>query len=79
MGKGEMSPTVVQVLELLVAKGEYLAFAPDTNEMRMMIDILSLKFPLLKVRTILLCLLFFAFTFFFFSVSAMIGMSSAFD
>ena len=63
VGKGEISPTFVQVLELLVAKDEYLAFAPDTNDMRMMIDILSLKFPLLKVRTVLLCLLFFAYTF----------------
>ncbi|GFY96206.1 ATP-binding cassette A1 [Actinidia rufa] len=53
VGKGEISPTFVQVLELLVAKDEYLAFAPDTNEMRMMIDILSLKFPLLKLVSII--------------------------
>ncbi|XP_058204039.1 ABC transporter A family member 1 isoform X2 [Rhododendron vialii] len=49
VGKGEISPTFVQVLELLAAKGEYLAFAPDTNETRMMIDVLSVKFPLLKL------------------------------
>ncbi|KAH7855874.1 hypothetical protein Vadar_029947 [Vaccinium darrowii] len=49
VGKGEISPAFVQVLELLAAKGEYLAFAPDTNETRMMIDVLSIKFPLLKL------------------------------
>lgn len=48
VGKGD-SPNFVQVLELLAAKGEYLAFAPDTNETRMMIDVLSVKFPLLKL------------------------------
>lgn len=48
VGKG-MSPNFQQVLELLLAKGEFLAFAPDTDETRMMIHFLSLKFPLLKV------------------------------
>ncbi|KAG5567495.1 hypothetical protein RHGRI_002892 [Rhododendron griersonianum] len=55
VGQVEISPTLVQVLELLGAKNEYLAFAPDTNETRMMIDVLSLKFPLLKVPTAVLC------------------------
>ncbi|KAK3023522.1 hypothetical protein RJ639_044788 [Escallonia herrerae] len=51
VGKGDTSPTFNQVLELLLAKGEYMAFAPDTSETRMMINILSFKFPLLKLVT----------------------------
>ncbi|XP_038685237.1 ABC transporter A family member 1 isoform X1 [Tripterygium wilfordii] len=47
VGKG-ISPNFQQVLELLLAKREYLAFAPDTEETRMMIDLMSIKFPLLK-------------------------------
>ncbi|GMP86829.1 hypothetical protein CsSME_00039457 [Camellia sinensis var. sinensis] len=49
VGKGDISPTFNQVLESLLAEGEYLAFAPDTNETSMMINILSIKFPLLKL------------------------------
>lgn len=49
VGKGDVSPSFGQVLELLLAKGEYLAFAPDTKETRMMINLMSIKFPLLKV------------------------------
>ncbi|KAL6530473.1 Phospholipid-transporting ATPase abca1 [Orobanche minor] len=49
VGKGEKSAPFNQILELLCAKGEYLAFAPNTSETRMMINILSLKFPLLKL------------------------------
>ncbi|CAK9155599.1 unnamed protein product [Ilex paraguariensis] len=48
VGKDGTSPPFNQVLESLLAKGEFLAFAPDTSETRMMINILSLKFPLLK-------------------------------
>ena len=48
VGKG-ISPNFQQVLELLLAKGEYLAFAPDTEETRTMINLMSMKFPLLKV------------------------------
>lgn len=48
VGKG-ISPNFQQVLESLFDKGEYLAFAPDTNETKLMIDVLSIKFPLLKV------------------------------
>lgn len=59
VGKGDVSPSFGQVLELLLAKGEYLAFAPDTKETRMMINLMSIKFPLLKV------LLFISFFFFF--------------
>ncbi|CAH9079387.1 unnamed protein product [Cuscuta epithymum] len=51
IGKGDKSATFNQILELLMAKNEYLAFAPDTNETRMMINILSLKFPLLQLVT----------------------------
>ncbi|THG00124.1 hypothetical protein TEA_012420 [Camellia sinensis var. sinensis] len=49
VGKGDISPTFNQVLESLLAEGEYLAFTPDTNETSMMINILSIKFPLLKL------------------------------
>ncbi|XP_070027820.1 ABC transporter A family member 1 isoform X2 [Nicotiana sylvestris] len=51
VGKGDTSPPFNQVLERLLAKGEYLAFAPNTTETRMMINILSLKFPLLRLVT----------------------------
>lgn len=51
VGKSEMSAPFSQILELLYAKNEYLAFAPDTSETRMMINLLSIKFPLLKVAT----------------------------
>ncbi|XP_043815842.1 ABC transporter A family member 1 isoform X2 [Manihot esculenta] len=47
VGKG-ISPNFQQVLELLLAEGEHLAFAPDTEETRMMIHFLSMKFPLIK-------------------------------
>ncbi|KAK9987447.1 hypothetical protein SO802_032398 [Lithocarpus litseifolius] len=50
VGKG-ISPNFQQVLELLLAKGEYLAFAPDTEETRTMINLMSMKFPLLKLVT----------------------------
>ncbi|XP_075638014.1 ABC transporter A family member 1 isoform X1 [Castanea sativa] len=50
VGKG-ISPSFQQVLELLLAKGEYLAFAPDTEETRKMINLMSMKFPLLKLVT----------------------------
>ncbi|KAJ0099981.1 hypothetical protein Patl1_20486 [Pistacia atlantica] len=48
IGKG-ISPNFQQVLELLLAKGEYLAFAPDTEETRTMINLMSIKFPKLKL------------------------------
>ncbi|CAI9099895.1 OLC1v1036780C1 [Oldenlandia corymbosa var. corymbosa] len=48
VGKSDISRPFYQVLEYLLAKGEHLAFAPDTSETRMMINILSLKIPLLK-------------------------------
>lgn len=48
VGKG-ISPNFQQVLESLLDKGEYLAFAPDTDETKLMIDVVSIKFPLLKV------------------------------
>nr|XP_023902088.1 ABC transporter A family member 1 isoform X2 [Quercus suber] len=50
VGKG-ISPNFQQVLELLLAKGEFLAFAPDTEETRRMINLMSMKFPLLKLVT----------------------------
>ncbi|CAH8265610.1 unnamed protein product [Arabidopsis lyrata] len=50
VGKGN-SPSFPQVLKLLLAEGEFLAFAPDTDETNNMIDILSLKFPELRLVT----------------------------
>ncbi|KAL8261643.1 hypothetical protein R6Q59_025692 [Mikania micrantha] len=49
VGMSDISPTFDQVLELLLASNEYLAFAPNTSDTRLMIDILSFKFPLLKL------------------------------
>lgn len=49
VGKG-MSPSFQQVLGLLWSKGEYLAFAPDTEKTNTMINLMSIKFPLLKVN-----------------------------
>ncbi|KAL0383532.1 UNVERIFIED_CONTAM: ABC transporter A family member 1 [Sesamum calycinum] len=49
VGKSDKSAPFDQILELLCAKGEYLAFAPDTSQTRMMINVLSVKFPLLKI------------------------------
>ncbi|KAL3755279.1 hypothetical protein ACJRO7_002345 [Eucalyptus globulus] len=48
IGKG-ISPNFQEVLELLYSKREFLAFAPDTEETRMMINWMSIKFPLLKL------------------------------
>ncbi|KAL9302465.1 ABC transporter A family member 1 [Arabidopsis thaliana] len=50
VGKGN-SPSFPEVLKLLLADGEFLAFAPDTDETNNMIDILSLKFPELRLVT----------------------------
>jgi hypothetical protein len=36
-------------LEALLVRGEFLAFAPDTEETRMMTNLMSIKFPLLQV------------------------------
>lgn len=49
VGSGEVSPAFTQILQLLFANKEYLAFAPDTEETATMLSLLSLKFPLLKV------------------------------
>ncbi|CAK7342614.1 unnamed protein product [Dovyalis caffra] len=47
VGKG-MSPNFQEVLELLRVKGEFLAFAPDTEQTKMMINFMAIKFPLLR-------------------------------
>ncbi|KAK4485446.1 hypothetical protein RD792_008087, partial [Penstemon davidsonii] len=52
VGKDEKSPPFDLLLESLYAKGEHLAFAPDTRETRMMINVLSIKFPILKLAAI---------------------------
>lgn len=57
VGEG-ISPSFEQVLELLWSEGEYLAFAPDTEQTRMMIKLMSMKFPLLKVLVVFLCSLY---------------------
>ncbi|RWW68762.1 hypothetical protein BHE74_00023737 [Ensete ventricosum] len=49
VGKSEISPSFDSILKLLFVNGEHLAFAPDTNKTRLMLDVLSSKFPLLKV------------------------------
>ncbi|EPS64870.1 hypothetical protein M569_09909, partial [Genlisea aurea] len=51
VGKSNMSAPFDKILELLCAKQEYLAFAPDTPETKMMIEALTLKFPLVKLAT----------------------------
>ena len=56
VGKG-ISPNFERVLELLLNKEEFLAFAPDTKETRSMINIISVKFPLLKVPILISCLI----------------------
>ncbi|GKU89849.1 hypothetical protein SLEP1_g3933 [Rubroshorea leprosula] len=50
VGNG-ISPNFQQVLELLLSERQYLAFAPDTEETKKMINIMSVKFPLLKLVT----------------------------
>lgn len=52
VGKG-ISPSFQQILELLLVKEEYLAFAPDTEETTKMINLISMKFPLLKVPSLI--------------------------
>lgn len=49
VGKG-ISPNFQEVLESLWKNGEYLAFAPDTVETKTMLDLMSIKFPLLEVH-----------------------------
>ncbi|XP_027928069.1 ABC transporter A family member 1 isoform X2 [Vigna unguiculata] len=44
----DISPNFPMVLQSLLDKGEYLAFAPDTDETKLLIDVVSIKFPLLK-------------------------------
>lgn len=52
VGKSEISPSFDSMLALLYEKGEHLAFVPDTNETRLMLDVLSLRFPLIKVLSL---------------------------
>ncbi|KAJ8624155.1 hypothetical protein MRB53_032685 [Persea americana] len=49
VGKSEISPSFDSILELLLATGEYLAFAPDTEETHMMLNLMSLRYPLLEM------------------------------
>ncbi|CAO2831708.1 unnamed protein product [Amaranthus hypochondriacus] len=49
IGKSDISQPFDQILEVLLAKNEYLAFAPNSSETSTMINLLSLRFPLLKV------------------------------
>lgn len=49
VGKSKISVPFDSILQLLLSKGEHLAFVPDSSETSMMVNILSLKFPLLKV------------------------------
>lgn len=49
VGKSKISAPFDRILQLLSSKGEHLAFVPNSSETSMMVNILSLKFPLLKV------------------------------
>ncbi|XP_057535190.1 ABC transporter A family member 1 isoform X2 [Amaranthus tricolor] len=49
VGKSDISQPFDQILEVLLAKNEYLAFAPNSSETSTMINLLSLRFPLLKL------------------------------
>lgn len=51
VGKSKISAPFDNILQLLLSKGEHLAFVPDSSETSMMLNILSLKFPLLKEVT----------------------------
>ncbi|KAK9664352.1 hypothetical protein RND81_14G035600 [Saponaria officinalis] len=48
VGKDNISPPFNHILERLVTDNEYLAFAPNSQETREMINLISLQFPLLK-------------------------------
>ncbi|XP_023543867.1 ABC transporter A family member 1 [Cucurbita pepo subsp. pepo] len=50
VGKG-ISPSFQEVLQSLKKNEEYLAFAPDTVETKMMLRMMSIKFPLVEVVT----------------------------
>ena len=49
VGKG-ISPSFQEVLQSLKKNEEYLAFAPDTVETKMMLRMMSIKFPLVEVH-----------------------------
>ncbi|KAM0948803.1 putative ABC transporter, AAA+ ATPase domain, ABC transporter A [Dioscorea sansibarensis] len=49
VGKSEISPSFDSILSLLFASDEHLAFAPDTKETKLMLDVLALRFPLIKI------------------------------
>ncbi|OVA04022.1 ABC transporter-like [Macleaya cordata] len=49
VGKSDISPSFEQILHTLSARDEYLAFAPDTEETSLMINLISIRFPLLRV------------------------------
>lgn len=49
VGKSEVSPSFDSLLQLLLARNEYLAFVPATEQTRKMLDVLSLRYPLLQM------------------------------
>ncbi|XP_020590496.1 ABC transporter A family member 1 isoform X2 [Phalaenopsis equestris] len=49
VGKSEVSPSFERILQLLLDRNEHLAFAPDTNQTRKLLDVLSLRYPLLQM------------------------------
>ncbi|KAK8968519.1 ABC transporter A family member 1 [Platanthera guangdongensis] len=49
VGNSEVSASFDSFLKLLLNRHEYLAFAPDTNQTRKMLDVLSLRYPLLQM------------------------------
>ncbi|XP_020526672.1 ABC transporter A family member 1 isoform X2 [Amborella trichopoda] len=49
VGGNDISPSFDVLLKLWFAKDEHLAFAPDTSQTRLMLNVLALRFPLLKM------------------------------
>ncbi|KAH9296105.1 hypothetical protein KI387_039693, partial [Taxus chinensis] len=48
VGNSVISPSLESFLKLWFATGEHLAFAPDTEETQKMLNVLSVRFPLLQ-------------------------------
>ncbi|KAG0463337.1 hypothetical protein HPP92_019406 [Vanilla planifolia] len=49
VGKSEVSPSIENLLEFILARNEHLAFVPDTSETRKMFGLLCWRYPLLQL------------------------------
>lgn len=49
VGNSDISPSLESLLKFWFATGEHLAFAPDTEETKTMLNVLSMRFPLLQL------------------------------